>query len=57
MRGLAGDIDAAYYYDKSGGSGRSAMMSEIFDITEDADGMQTYRLEKLIRDSYGKDKN
>jgi len=44
MRGLAGDIDAAYYYDKSGGSGRSAMMSEIFDITEDADGMQTYRL-------------
>ena len=44
MRGLAGDIDAAYYYDKSGGGGRSAMMSEIFDITEDADGMQTYRL-------------
>ena len=45
MRGLAADIDAAYYYDKGGDQGdRSTMMSEIFDITEDADGMQTYRL-------------
>lgn len=46
MRGLAGDIDAAYYYDRSGGAGRSAMMSEIFDVTVDADGMQTYRLKR-----------
>jgi hypothetical protein len=44
ISGLAGDIDAAYYYDRSGGDGRSAMMSEIFDVTVDADGTQTYRL-------------
>ena len=44
IRSLAADIDAAYYYDKTGGSGRSSMMSEIFDVTEDESGIMTYRL-------------